>query len=82
MATVIKEEPAYEDEESIMRRITIKNEPDTSLVPSDDVSVYPEHEVNMIPTSESLAEGPDFKTEHPFTNQTSLRVKDENKCER
>ena len=77
MATFIKEELPYEDEETIMRHITIKNEPDTSVVPSDDISVYPEHKVNMIPISESLAEGPDFKTEHPLTDQTSLRVKDE-----
>ena len=78
MATFVKDEPGYEDEETIMRRITIKNEPGTSVVPSDDVSVYPaEHKVDMIPISESLAEGPDFKTEHPLTNQTFFRVKDE-----
>ena len=77
MATFIKEELAYEDEETIMRRITIKKEPGTSVVPSDGVSVCPEHDVNMIATSESLAEGSDFKTEHPLTNQTFFRVKDE-----
>ena len=77
MTTFIKQEIAYEDEETIMRWIAIKNEPDTSVVPSDDVSVYPEHKVDMIPISESLAEGPDFKTEHPLTDQTFFRVKDE-----
>ena len=77
MASFMKEDPDYENEETVMRRITIKNEPGTSVVPSEEVTVKLEHELNMSPSSCSLTEGSASKTEHPLINQTFIPVKDE-----
>ena len=75
MATFVKEEPGYEDEETVMRHITIKNEPGTSVVPSEEVTVRSEHELNTSPSSCSLTEGAAGKTE--LINQTFIPVKGE-----
>ena len=80
MATSIKGEPDYEDDKTIMSRITIKNEPSTSVIPSDKVIVKPEQKHNMIPSSCSLTQGPAVnmvKTEYPLINQTAIHVKEE-----
>ena len=77
MAAFVKGEPDTEHEGTVMSRITIKNEPDTLIVPSDEVTVNPGLDDNMIPTSCSTREGAVFQTEHPLMNQTFIRVKDE-----
>ena len=77
MATFIKEEPGYEYDQTVMRRITIKNEPGTSVVPSEEVTVKSEHELNKSPSSCSLTEGAAGKTEDPLIDQTFIPVKGE-----
>ena len=80
MATYIKGEPHYEDDKTIMSRITIKNEPGISVIPSDNIIVKPEQKHYMIPSSCSLTEGPAVnmaKTEYPLINQTFIPVKEE-----
>ena len=74
MTTFVKREPVYEEEETNMRCITIKNEPDTSVVLGDEVT---EHEHKVISSYCSLAIGGTFETGDPLINQTSTRVKDE-----
>ena len=72
MATYIKGEPGYEDEETIMRRITIKNEPDTS-----DKVIVTERNLNMIASSCSPTVDPAAETEYPLINQAFIDVKEE-----
>ena len=73
MEAFIKGEPGYEDEETIIGRITIKNEPGTSVGPCNKVT---EHEHIVNPGSCSCTAGPTFEIDHPAINQTSTRVKD------
>ena len=68
MATFMKDEPGFEDEGAIMSRITIKNEPGTSVVPGNKVTAKTELEHNV---------GIAFEIEHPVINQTFTEVKDE-----
>ena len=76
MATYIKIEPGHEDEETIMSRITIKNEPGTLLAPFDQVTTKAKHEHNVTAGLSSHTVGPDFETEQPLINQICTRIKD------
>ena len=77
MAACIKDEPGCEDEETIMSRITIKNEPGTSVLSGDEATATVEHEHNVILGSCSLAVGCTFKTGHPLISHTLTRSKNE-----
>ena len=76
MATVIKEDPGNKDEETVMSRITIKNEPETTVEPPDEVSINPGLDDDLISSSYSTTEDAVFKTEHHLIDQTFIKVKD------
>ena len=78
MERIVKTEAKIEDEETIMSRITIKNEPGTSVDPdTDKVAVKQELEHSMITDFWSHTKGSTFDTKHPLIFQTSVKVKDE-----
>ena len=88
MDGIVKTEIMFEneDKDTIMSHITMKNEPGTSVEHgTDEVTVKPEHEHNMITSFWSLTTGPTIKTEHPLINQTLVKARDtmtvEYKCE-
>ena len=78
MDKIVKTEAVIEDEEIIIRVITIKNEPGTLVEPgTEEVTVQPEHGHNMSTSFWSLTRGPSIKTEHPLINQTLVKANDE-----
>ena len=79
MDRVVKTEAMIEDEEKIMSRITIKNEPGTSGEEpgADEVTVKPEYEHDMITSYWSLTKDTTFKAEHSSINETLVKLKDE-----
>ena len=60
-----------------MSRITIKNEPGTSVLSGDEATAKVEHEHNVILGACSFTVGSTFKTEHPLISQSLTRVKGE-----